>query len=434
METKRAMNNGAFESRTQRVCLPNGSTLLVYENPASPTLHLSLTVRAGRFLDLQRKVGLSQLTASMLKRGSRRRPKIEIAQILEDVGANLEIHANRFLISADGQALSKDVSRLLATLAEVIREPAFPEEELEKLKKQAIGSLRRQQEQTGVRAFERFSQLIYTSTNPFYQQTIETCIQSIESISVEDLRLFYETYYGAATTILVVVGDVKASHIQRQAEELLGDWPAGIPARIEFDRTRPAAFTRREYIPMPDKANADVVIGHAGQLRRTDPDYYAASIANAALGHSTLSSRLGLRVRDQEGLTYGIASRFLEAGFGDGPWAISLTVNPDNLAKAIGSTLDVIDKYLQQGITDQELEDEKSSFVGSFIVGLDTNAGMAAHLLSAEAYGFGPKHLDQVPGLVNAVTKEQVNAAIHKFIHPESLMTVVAGDCRPDNG
>lgn len=421
------MNNGTFASRTHRACLPNGFTLLVYENPASPTFHLSLGLRAGRFLDPPDRPGLSQLTASMLKRGSRQRSKIEIAQTLEDVGAHLEISANRFLIGADAQALSKDMGRVLSTLAEVLRQPAFPEDELDKLKKQVIGSLRRQQEQTDVRAFERLCQMLYAPSNPFYQPPVEQRIQSIETTSVGDLQRFYQTYYGAATAILVVVGDVKAKQVQQQVEDLFGDWAAGAPAPIEVERTRPGNHIQRELIHMPDKANANVVMGHAGQLRRTDPDYYAAFIANAALGQSTLSSRLGLRVRDQEGLTYGIASRFWEASFADGPWAVSFTVNPDNLGKALASTLEVIDAYLQQGITDRELEDEKSSYVGSFVVGLDTNAGMATHLLSAEAYGFGPQHLDQVPELVRAVTKQQVNAAIHKFIHPAGFITVIAG-------
>jgi zinc protease len=179
---------------------------------------------------------------------------------------------------------------------------------------------------------------------------------------------------------------------------------------------------------MPDKPNIDVAMGHAGLLRRTDPDYYAALIANAALGQSTLSSRLGRRIRDQEGLTYGIVSRFLEPGFVDGPWAISVSVHQQNVERAISLTIELLNTYVQEGITPEELEDEKSSYVGSFVVGLGTNGGIATHLLSAEIFGFGPQYLDTVSDVVQAVTQEEANAAIRRYFHPEGLFIVIAGD------
>ncbi|MBI3951488.1 MAG: insulinase family protein [Acidobacteria bacterium] len=423
--------NGTFAARTKRVQLPNGVTLLVYENHATPTVQITLALRAGHFLDPQDKRGLAQICAAMLRRGTQRCDKLEIAQRLEDVGAELDLYANRFLVRGHGQALSQDTSRLLSTLCEILREPSFPEHELEKLRQQVVGHLKRQQEQTAIRAFERFLQLIYEPKSPFYQPPVEEQIAAIESLTVEDIHQFYEQYYGAAALVLVIVGDVDSKAIEEQVADLFADWSPGEPAQISIERTRPHGVSRREFVPMVDKANADIVMGHAGQLRRTDPGYYAAYIANAALGHSTLSSRLGLRVRDQEGLTYGIASRFIEAGFGDGPWAVSLTVNPENVDQALDSTQDVIKSYVEEGITEKELEDEKSSFIGSFIVGLDTNAGLASHLLSAEVFGFGPKHLDELPSLVATVTQDQVNAAIQRYIQPRSFVTVIAGEYHP---
>lgn len=426
------MTDKTFAERTQRVQLPNGVTLLVYENPANPTVHLSGALRAGAFLDPQHQPGLAHITASMLMRGTRRRTKVEIARDLEDVGAELNISGNRFLVRASGQALSKDAPRLLANLAEVLREPAFPEDELTRLKQQVVGQLRRQQEQTQVRALERFLQLTYDRTHPFYQVPIEERISSVESLAVDDVVAFYEQHYGAATLIVVVVGAVQAATIEDLVTELLGDWTPGRPAEITVGRTPPRGEPRREIVTMRDKPNVDIVLGHPGQLRRTDPDYYAAYIANAALGHSTLSSRLGLRVRDEEGLTYGIVSRFLDPGLVDGPWLVSLTVNPENVDRAIDSTVNIITSYVEEGITERELEDEKSSFVGSFIVGLGTNAGIAAHLLSVEVYGLGIEHLDALPELVKSVTRDEVNAAITKYIHPEQLVTVIAGEYPPD--
>jgi zinc protease len=178
---------------------------------------------------------------------------------------------------------------------------------------------------------------------------------------------------------------------------------------------------------MKDKANCDVVIGHASRLRRTHPDYLAASIANSALGQSTLSSRLGLKVRDEMGLTYGINSSFSGVGIGDGPFTIGVTVAAQNIDLAVNTTVEIVNDYIAGGIREEELKDEQSSFIGSFKVGLATNGGMAGQIASAELYGFGVGYIDQFPALVAALSKDQIDQAIRKYFHPEVATTVIAG-------
>lgn len=425
----------SFAKRAVSFTLSNGVRGLILENRANPTVEVRAALFAGRAFEPVEQPELAAVTASMLMRGTERRSKLEIAAWLEDVGAEVHIGANRFLATASATSLSQDVGRLLETLAEVLREPTFPEEELVKLKSQMIGQIRRSQEHTGVRAFERFSQLLYDRSSPFYEPSASERVASIEAMTVEDVRRFYRARYGPRHLVLVIVGDVGAAEIAERIRQQFGDWspeptedPRAMWARMPRASLPEAPF--REVIYMPDKANVDVILGHAGRLRRTDPDYVAAIIGNAALGYSTLSSRLGVRVRDQEGLTYGIISRFFEPSFLDGPWGVSVTVNPENVERAIASTMEVLTRYVAEGITPQELEDEKSAFVGSFLVGLGTNGGIAAQLLLAEVFGFGPAYLDHLPEQVRALTREEVNAAIRTYLHPERLITVIAGEYR----
>ena len=168
---------------------------------------------------------------------------------------------------------------------------------------------------------------------------------------------------------------------------------------------------------MKDKANVDVVIGHPSQLRRANPDYLAAVIGNRALGQSTLSSRLGLKVRDEMGLTYGINSSFAESGLGDGPFLIGVTVAASNIQLAVDTTMEIVSDYVNEGIREDELSDEQSSVAGSFKVGLATNGGMAGQLAGAELYGLGTSYLDEFPALIKGLTKADVDAAIRKYIH-----------------
>ena len=177
---------------------------------------------------------------------------------------------------------------------------------------------------------------------------------------------------------------------------------------------------------MADKASADVVIAAPANLRRMDPDFLACSLANAALGQSSLTSRLGVRVRDTEGLTYGIHSS-ISATHVAGPFAVSLTVKPESRDAAVASALDEVGKFLREGMTDRELAEEQSSRIGRFKVDLGSNAGIADALDAAIYYGFGVSYLDEFPAKIAAITREQANAAFARRVRPDDFTIVSAG-------
>jgi zinc protease len=421
------MSDNPFASRIKRFQLSNGITLFVLENHANPTVSLSGYLKAGAFFNPPGKDGLSSITASMLNKGTARRSKIEIAEPLEFAGARIGISSNTFTVSVTGQSLSRDFPLIITTLAEELREPSFPAEELEKLKQRIIASIREDQDETRVRAYERLSQILYPEGNPFHRLAAEKLIQQVETIITDDIREFYRSHYGAGSVILAVVGDVEADRVRTVVEENLGDWTGAPVHEIDLPETPLSTEAKRDVVPMKDKSNCDIVIGHPSRLRRSNPDYLAARIANSALGQSTLSSRLGLKVRDEMGLTYGIYSSLGESGIGDGPFTIGVTVAPQNIELAIDTTLEIVRDYLANGIREDELKDEQSSSIGSYKVGLATNGGMASQIASAELFGLGVNYLDEFPALIASLTKQQIDEAIRKYLHPEVATTVIAG-------
>ncbi len=181
---------------------------------------------------------------------------------------------------------------------------------------------------------------------------------------------------------------------------------------------------------LPDKASADVVLALPSDLTRPDPDFLPCSLANSALGQSSLTSRLGVRVRDTEGLTYGIHSSF-SATHVAGPFVASLTVKPESRDAAVAATLDEIRKFVAGGMTEKELAEEKSSRTGRFKVDLGSNSGIAQALDAAVYYGFGVSYLDEFPARVAAVTKEQADAAFARRVRPADLTIVSAGTFGP---
>ena len=419
---------GGFASRVVREELETGAVLLVLENAATPTVAVRGSLLAGSHFELKEKPGLARVTAEMLKRGTRRRGKLELAGALESVGADVEFDTDTFAVQISARSLAADFPALASTLAEMLREPSFPADELEKLKQQTVAAIREQQSDTSWRAYERLTQTLFDERNPFYTHAGDRLAESVASITVEDVRGFYERRYGGRTLILSVAGDVRAAeavNVLRGALEGFGG-PEG--AGVEVADPEPPEGVRREVVLVREKANVDVLLGTVAPLRRNASDYYAAVLANRALGESTLSSRLGLRVRDAEGLTYGIASRFRAPSLAAGPWYIAVSVNPSNVERAIDSALGVLREYVEHGISPEELEDEKSSAVGSFKVSLSTNAGLASALWNAEFYRLGLDYVERYPELVRRVTVEEVNAAIRKYFRPDRLTIVVAGD------
>ncbi|HEX7076813.1 MAG TPA: pitrilysin family protein [Candidatus Eisenbacteria bacterium] len=416
-----------FAARTLHRVLPNGLTLDVIANHAVPTVAIQGTVFAGRMYGSPAKPAVAELTAEMLNRGTTTRDKRAIAAALDGVGAELGIGADLNDGTVTGSGLSRDLRLLLTTLAEEVAHPAFPDSELVKAKAEMKANVLRGADNTRQRAWDRLLRMVYPEGHPFRAPTTEALLASIERTTTSDLRAFHRERWVGSSMILAIVGDVDPEATAALVDSLFASIPRGERPRPDVAVTAPDA-AERVVETMPGKANVDFVYGEASGLKRNDPDYEAALVANAALGQSGMTSRIGVRVRDTEGLSYSLFSRFLWSDFVDGVWLVDVAVAPQNVAKAVRSTKDEIDRYVREGITDEEVSVQKEFFAGNYVVRLGTNAGVAASLTYAEKFGFGPSYLDDYPERIRAVTKAEVNEAIRKHLRPAAMHLVIAGD------
>jgi zinc protease len=417
-----------FAERTTRKVLGNGIVVDVIENHTVPTVAIRGLVFAGDSASPAGKPAVADLTARMLERGTKSRTKEEIGALLDGVGATRSYTTNLFEANLALNGLSKDLPLLVEILADELKNPAFSDEELAKAKSELKTTVLRNDDSTSFRATSRLTQLAFPSAHPYRYVGREAMLANIEATTAEELRAFHKTRYVGAGTIIAVVGAVDAKKTIALIEKALGGIQKGERVRFDLARAEPAAKGVREAITMPGKANMNLIFGTASGLRRTDADYEAALIANAALGQTALSSRIGRRVRDTEGLSYSLASRFQMADALDGIWLVNVNVAPQNLEKAMRSTMEEIQKFAREGVTVEEIAIQKDFFAGNFQVGLGTNAGVANALVTAEKFGFGPRYLDEFPRRIRAVTREQVNEAVRKRFYPDRLHTIVAGD------
>jgi zinc protease len=408
-----------------RQVLKNGLTVLVLPNDVSQTVSVSGFVRAGGLQDPADKEGLASAVASMLDNGTTKRTKLQLAADLERVSASIGFSGGTTSTSVSAGMLAKDLDLGLTALAETLREPAFPETELDKLKRRWVDSIKQGEDDPGTHASRAFAQAVFPKGHAFYQNDAATDIAMIERLTVADLRAFHARHYGPNATTLVVVGKVKPAEVVAKLETLFAGWkPVAVSAMSIPDVA--AGAPKRVVVPMMDKTNVEIVFGHAGALKRKDPGYYASALANDIIGGSTLTSRLGVKLRDEMGLTYGVYSSF-NAGTGAGPWKAGVTANPANADVAIKALRQELDQFLTKGITAQELAYAKSSFIGSQAQGLATNGGMASSLSNIEFYGLGLDYWAQYPGLIQGVTLEQANAAAKRLIDPAKAHTVIVG-------
>jgi zinc protease len=417
-----------FTERVRQRRFANGASVYVLENRLNPTLAISGSLWAGRLYAPADRRLIASITAGELMKGTVKRTKLQLAEELESRAASLSFSSDAsdsVGVDVSGSALSRDTDLLLEILLEVLSSPAFPEEELEKEKKRLVGSIRQQQDQTSTRAVEEAMRRVYPPDHPHHRLTGEQRIARVEALRRDDLAAYYTQRYGAASLSLVVVGDIEAERVLDLLEKGLERWKPGPAASVPPVPVPPSA-PRQVTVAMPDKASADVVLVLPSDLKRTDADFLAFSLANSALGQSSLTSRLGVRVRDTEGLTYGIHSS-LSATHVPGPFLVSLTVKPDSRDAALASTLDEVRNFLRTGLTEKEITEEKSSRIGRFKVDLGSNSGMAQALDAAVYYGFGIGYLDEFPAKVAAVTKEQADAAFARRIRPDDFTIVSAG-------
>jgi zinc protease len=312
-------------------------------------------------------------------------------------------------------------------MADVVRNPLFDAEELTRSGSQYAAFIKQQMKDTGAMAKAKLMQSLYPADSVYFDKPFEELLAELTAIKAGDLAAFHAAHYSPKGMIITVVGDIDPDKVVADLTAGFGDWTGPEPKSIEIAPVTAPKSAQRIEVPMADKASVDIVIGLPAALKRSDPDFFAARLANAALGQDTLSSRLGLVVREQHGLTYGIYSSFEDVQFGGAPWCIKLTVNPANVEKALALIDEVMGDYVAKGISSGELADEAGRAAGTFQVMLRTSAGIAQMLTQYEFLGLGLASLDSYAADLKKVTKKQADEAIRKYFRLANCVVTLAG-------
>lgn len=369
---------------------------------------------------------LQGLAVSLLDKGTQHRDRFEIAEELENRGAQVQFDSDGLHVDVSGRSLSHDVSDVLALAAEQLREPLFDAGEFEKSRSRMVASIQRSMESTGSQALGALTRRLYSPAHPNFTPEPSDRVTRLSELDVDRVRHYHERHFGSNELTFVVVGDFDEAQIENTVRSHFGDWkPHEIAGR--FEAVPGEADPGRTEIPIPDKQNVDVRIGHVLDVLRDDADYIPIYLANYVLG-GNFSARLMQVIRDEMGLTYGIRSGLYGISTEySGHWQVAVTLSTENLERGVDATIGEVRRFVDEGLTEAELDDKKTTVVGSFKVGLATTGGLAGTLLKNAERGFDVGYLDRFPEEVQSVTLEHANEVVRSHIHPDRLHVAMAG-------
>jgi zinc protease len=409
---------------TRRVQLPNGITVLARSNFNSPSVVISGYLACGSLFDPPDKLGLAHFTASSLTRGTEQRSFQQVFDALESAGASLGFGASVHTTGFGGRALVEDLPLLLELLAECMRLPSFPVDQVERLRGQFLASLAIRAQDTNDMASLAFDAALFP--NHPYGTPEDGTLETMRAIQRDDLPAFHQAHFGPRGLVIVVVGAVDPQGAIDAVFQALGDWKN--PAQIEppvLPVVQPVQHTHRQHIALRGKSQTDLVMGTLGPRRRS-ADYMAASLGNSILGQFGMMGRIGDVVREKAGLAYS-ASTSLNAWIDGGSWEVSAGVNPANLQRTIDLITRELERFVQRPVFKRELKDSQANFVGRLPISLESNNGVANALLNLERFQLGLDYYEDYSDLVRSITVEQVQQVAQQYIDPRKLVIVSAG-------
>jgi predicted Zn-dependent peptidase len=385
---------------------------------------MQMVVLSGGLSDSADSHGLASSTATLLREGTTKRSSKEIAEQTEAIGASLfsssGLSSMTSTVTVSG--LTDNLDQIVDIFADVVRNPSFPQDEIEKYKKRTLANLMIQRSSPQFLADEQFSKAIY-GDHP--AALASPPAESIKKLSTKDLATFHSTYYRPNNAMLTVVGDVTMKSILPVIEKAFGDWQkADVPAT-----TIPAApvqsAARIFLIDRPGSVQTVIELGTLG-IERTSPDYFAVLLANRVLGGGP-TGRLFLNLREDKGYTYGAYSSFGGSKY-RGTWTASSEVRTDVTEGAMKEFMYELDRLRAEPVTAEELENAKRAIVGSFALSLESPTSLLANIVTQKLYNLPADYWDTYPQKVAAVTAADVQRVANQYLDKEHLQVVAVGD------
>lgn len=406
--------------------LPNGLAVLVLEDHKLPTVNYSLWIKSGALSDPADMPGLASFTADMLREGTTTRTSSQIAADLDELGTtfngNAAFGSNLTTLQANG--LSQSADKLMELLSDLVQNPKFPVDELEKFRRQEKARLTQARSNPAILARERFYKAVYGDFPASVQLATG---DSVQKVTPETLKGFHDRFYVPNNAILAIAGDVTLAQATALVKKHFGSWQNHpVPAIKWPDLPSPGA-ARIYLVDRPGSVQSNILMGGLS-LRRSDPDFIAVSVMNRILGGSG-SARLFANLREDKGYTYGAYSRVSSDLF-PGVLAANTEVRNPVTDGSLHELMYELKRIREEKVPTAELEDAKRSIISNFALSLENPAGVINAWMQVKYYGLPENYWDVNSDQVAKVDAVRVQQMARKYIDLDHLQTVVVGDAK----
>jgi zinc protease len=422
-----------IESRTVRSVLPGGIELSVLtKETRGDQVNATIRLHIGSLESLDGKAEIASLTGSMLMRGTRSRTRQEIQDEIARLQSSLSVGGGAGTFTASMRSTRENLPQVLALAFEILKEPAFPENEFRTLKDNALASIESQRSEPNAivsQELSRYYRQQYAPGDPRYTPTFDESIARLEAIELAQLRAFHDEYVGASTTHIAVVGDFEPAAFEAAIVDALSGWESGHAYEqivTPFPEPLPAPVNRS--FDTPDKENAVFVAMQPIRMNDQHEDYPAMVLGTYILGDGP-GSRLFARIRGEEGLSYGVSAGFSAPTLGDGgQFAAQAIAAPQNITQVEASFLDELRTILTDGYSDEEVAAAKNSWAQNRQVSRAQDGSLSSMLVSDLHYDRTMQWDADLEAKVLALTPAEIRAAMNRHIDLHALTIMKGGD------
>ncbi|HKC62101.1 MAG TPA: pitrilysin family protein [Pyrinomonadaceae bacterium] len=410
--------------KAEEATLSNGLRVILLESHRVPTFTMQMVVLSGGLSDPADYHGLATFTAALLREGTQKRTSKDIAEQVDTIGATLAANAglSSFTSTITTSGLVDNFDQALDIFSDVIRNPKFPQDEIEKYKQRQIAQIQFQRSIPQFLAAERFQRAIY-GNHP--AGLVVPPVESIKKITSADLARFHSTFYRPNNALLAIVGDVTLKEIMPKLEKAFGDWQKADVPETKIPAAPEQGTARIQLIDRPGSVQTVLQLGNLG-IERTNPDYFAVLVMNQILGGGP-AARLFLNLREDKGYTYGAYSQFGGSKF-RGTVVSSSEVRTDVTEGAMHEFMYELKRIRDEKVSPTELENAKRAIVGSFALSLEQPNALLQNIVLQKLYNLPADYWDTYPQMVSAITADDVQRAAQKYVNLANLQIVAVGD------
>ena len=411
--------------KPKRVVLDNGMIIYLLEDHELPLFRITAQVRTGAVYEPREKAGLANLVGSVMRRGgTKTRTPDQINEELEFIAASVETSIGRESGGASLSTMKKDMDTGLEIFADVLMNPAFPDDMIKKEKDEILESIRRENDRPDQIVFREFRRLIYNPDHPYSRKT-DGYKDTIEKITRDDMVTFHKKYFHPNNFIMGVSGDFDTEEILRKMKHVFREWEK---AEIDFPEIPPVTkqFEKSVNYIYKDVNQAHVVAGHIG-INRLNKDYFPIKIMNFILGDGGFIARIPSKVRSDKGLAYSAYSAFYtpkDLGF----FFISCQTKSKSTVQAVTLALNEVTKIREELVADDELELAKDTYINQFIFKFTSSASIVGQMVDLEYEGLPLNYLETYLDKIKAVTREDLLRVAKEYLHPDKMKLLVIGD------